>query len=146
MMIRRRTEVSIATVKNMANKSSPIRWMFSSNFWLVTTLTGMTKPKATPNCKKGKRKPWNFLDSFDFSFEVCSSSKGEQKIKFVKILGYCLNSHIGHPLGIQSPKPLLTARQERGNHGISLICSTLRNFLLKSAAAATTKVSRKKRF
>ena len=49
---------------------------------------GMTKPKVTPNCKKGKRKPWNFLDLFNsyrFSFEVCSSSnEGEQKIKFVK--------------------------------------------------------------
>ena len=45
----------------------------------------------------------------------------------------------------QSLKPLLTARKERGNHGISQIHSSLRDFLLKSAAVAM-RASRKKKF
>ena len=50
MMTRSSTVVMIATAKNILKRSAPICWIFSSS-WLVTTVEGMTKPKATPSCQ-----------------------------------------------------------------------------------------------
>ena len=47
----KRTLVMIATPRNILKRSTPIKGMSASAFWLETTLTGMTKPKATPNWK-----------------------------------------------------------------------------------------------
>lgn len=45
-----RTVVIMATPKNILNRSSPIKWIFSSS-WLDTMVEGITKPNATPSCQ-----------------------------------------------------------------------------------------------